>query len=45
MERREQGWQSGVGDKGGRNLTGLHGPGLDSDIELRKLPKDLKIDG
>ena len=45
VERREQGRQSGVGDKGGRNSKGMHGLGLDSDIELRKLPEDLKIDG
>ena len=51
VERREQGRQLGVGgDKGGRNSKGMHGLGLGSDIELKKLPEvemdmDLKIDG
>ena len=47
VERRQQGGQLGVGDKR-RNSKGMHGLGLDSDIELKKLPEvemDLKIDG
>ena len=49
VERREQRGQLGVGDKGGRSSKGMHGLGLGSDIELKKLPEvemDLKkIDG
>ena len=48
VERRQQGGQSGVGNKGGRNSKGMYGLGLGSDIELKKLPEvemDLKIDG
>jgi hypothetical protein len=40
VERRRQGRQSVVGDKGGRNSTkGMHGLGLGSDIELKILPE------
>ena len=52
VERRQQGRQLGGGDKGGdkggRNSKGMHGLGLGSEIELRKLPEvemDLKVDG
>ena len=48
IERRRHGGQLGVRDKGGRNSKGMHGLGLGSDIELKKLPEvelDLKIDG
>jgi hypothetical protein len=39
--REERRGQSGVGDsiKGGRNSKGMHGLGLGSDIELKKLPE------
>jgi hypothetical protein len=42
VERRQQGRLSlaAVGDEGGRNSTkGMHGLGLGSDIELKKLPE------
>jgi hypothetical protein len=48
VERRQQGGQLGLGDKGGRISKGMYGLGLGSDIELKKLPEmemDLKIDG
>lgn len=46
VERRQEGRQLGVGDKSGRDLKGMHGLGLGSDIELKKLPEmDMKIDG
>ena len=40
VERRQHGRQSGVGDnKDGRNSKGMHGLGLGSDMELKKLPE------